>query len=325
MFSYRLIIKQALNIAWSHKYLWLFGLFATIVAASGSFEYQFLSGSIQSGILENPYFYATSIIIALEALGLFILGIVDLFKYDVLTIINTFTVLIIVLTILVSFIWLSISSQGALVASSHKLISSKKKISSLSIRKFLTIGHQKFWPVLGLNILVKVATIIILSVISLPLIYLISKYSVSLTLVYTFAFIILVPLVVAVSFMIKYAIAYIILDDEDFFDAIIKSWIMFKNNWLVSIEMGIILFLISFLVGFLLVIGLSVIVLPYLIFAIDYSMIALIVILAIISLFLILIVGSFLTTFQITAWTNIFMELKKGNGQAKLERVFNRR
>lgn len=323
MFSYRLIIKQALIIAWQHKYLWFFGLFATIVAASG-FEYQFLTGNLQTGVLENPYYYAGSIVVALEALGLFILGIVDLFKYDLLTIVNTFTVIIIVLTLLTAFLWLSISSQGALVAASQKLIASKKKVSSLSIRKFLTIGHQNFWSILTLNILVKVAVMLILSIISLPLIFLLSKYSISLTLIYTLAFIIFVPLAIAASLMVKYAIAYKVLDGESLLDSIKKSWIMFRDNWLVSLEMGVILFLISFVAGLLLVIVLSIVILPYLIFAIDYSMIALIVILAILALFLMLAVGSFLTTFQISAWTNIFMELKEGNGQAKLERVFKR-
>jgi hypothetical protein len=325
MFSYRLIIKQAWNIAWKHKYLWLFGLFASIVAASGSFEYQLLTGNFQAGALENSYYYLNVLLVGLQSLGLFIIGFIKLFSYDILTIINTLTVLIIVLTLIISFIWLSVSSQGALVAASKKLILNKKRSSDLNIRKLITIGHENFWSVLGLNLLVKLAIAIILSIISLPLIALATKYSTYLTLIYTLAFLVFIPLAVACSLMIKYAIAYKVLDGKDFLNSIKKSWELFQKNWLVSLEMGIILFLISFLIGFLLLLALLLVIFPYFIFAIDYGIIWLIILLAALALSLILIVGSFLTTFQISAWTNIFLKLKKGDGLAKLERIFKRR
>ena len=325
MFSYRLIIQKALNIAWQHKYLWLFGLFATIVAASGSFEYQFLSGNLQAGSLENPYFYLNLVLIGLESLGLFLLGILNLFTYNILTIINTLTVIIMVTALIASFVWLSISSQGALFSASKELIINGKKKVALNLQKLITTGHNNFWPVLGLNLIAKLAIIIILSLISLPLIILATKTSISLTFIYTLAFIILAPLAIACTIIVRYAIAFKVLDAEDFVGSIKKSWLLFKNNWLVSVEMGLILFLINFAVGFLLVIGLSILVLPYFIFAIDYGIVLLIIILALIALFLILSLGAFITTFQISAWTNIFLELKKGNGQAKLERIFARK
>ena len=238
MFSYRLIIKKAWDIAWQHKYLWLLGLFASIVAASGTFEYQFLSSSFQSGALENPYYYLNALLLSLESLGLFILGFVDLFSYNILIILNTLTVLIIVLALLISFIWFAVSSQGGLVAASEKIIVSKRKLSDLSIRKLITIGHKNFWPVLGLNILIKLAVIMLLSIISLPLLILSAKYSVPLVFIYTLAFVIFVPLAIAFSLMIKYAIAFKVLEDNSFLDALKNSWKMFKENWLVSLEMA---------------------------------------------------------------------------------------
>lgn len=322
MFSYRLIVKKAWDIAWQHKYLWLLGLFASIVAASGTFEFQFLSNSFQSGALENPYYYLNTILISLESLGLFLLGLVNLFSYNILTILNTLTVLIIVAAILISFTWLSVSSQAGLVVASEKIGTSKRKVSDLSIRKLITAGHKNFWSVLGLNVLINVAVVFILSIISLPLLILSAKYSISLSFLYTLAFIVFIPLAIAFSLMIKYAIAFKVLEGDSFLDSLKNSWDMFTENWLVSLEMGIILFLISFVVGFIIILLLYIFILPYFIFALDYGLIPLIVILAILAFFLVLAVGSFLTTFQIAAWTNIYVELKNGNGQAKLERVF---
>ncbi|MDI3496295.1 MAG: hypothetical protein PWQ35_316 [Patescibacteria group bacterium] len=325
MFSYRLIIKQALNIAWKYKYLWLFGIFASIIAASGSFEYQLLTNSFQMGALESSYYFLGSITNVLETFVLFVLGIANLFTYDILTIINTLTVIIIVSILLIAFTWLAVSSQGALVEAAQKIIRGKKKTIKLNIRQLLTTGHKKFWPVLGLNILIKLAIILILAIVSVPFLLLASKYSTSLFLIYTLAFIIFVPLTIACSLIIKYAIAYIIIDNENLGSALKKSWLMFQRNWLVSLEMGIILFLINFLAGFLLIIALSVIIFPYFIFAVDYGITWLIITSALIILFLMIAVGSFLTTFQISAWTNIFLELKNGNGQAKLERIFRKK
>jgi hypothetical protein len=42
MFSYRAILKQALSLSWKNKYLWLFGLFASLTIAGGSMEYNSL-------------------------------------------------------------------------------------------------------------------------------------------------------------------------------------------------------------------------------------------------------------------------------------------
>lgn len=325
MFSYRQILKKAWGIAWRHKYLWLLGLFASIVAASGSFEYQMLVGNFQSGVLDNSYYYLNLLLAGLQALGLFLIGIFNLFSYDILTIINTLTVLIIALAIISSFVWLSISSQGAIVASTKKIINSRKKALDLSIRDMLTIGHQNFWSLLGLNVLSKFVIILILSIISIPLVVLAAKYSAYLTLIYVLSFIIFIPVVISVSLIIKYAIAFKVLDGEDFLNSIKKACKMFRDNWLISVEMGIILFLISFLSGILLLGVLSITILPYFVFAADYGIGWLIVLLAIIALFLILAVSALLTNFQIASWTDIFLELKKGNGQAKLERVFRKK
>ncbi len=325
MFSYRSILKQAWNIAWGHKYLWLFGLFASIAIASGSFEHQMLITNFQSGALEGSYYHLSIIVTVLQALGMFLIGLVRLFSYDFITIINTLTVLIITLAIIIAFIWLAVSSQGALVASAKKLITAKKKPSILSLRENLTEGHNHFWPILWLNVLVKVLIVMLLAIVSLPLVSLAAKSADLLVALYTIAFIVFIPLAVGLSLMIKYAIAYIVLDKEDISSALGKSWQLLTKNWLISLEMGLILFLISFVVGFILIFLLSALVFPYFVFAANYGIGWLIVLLAFLALTLILFASALLATFQISAWTSLFLELKGGRGEAKLERMFKQK
>lgn len=325
MFSYRSILKQAWNIAWGHKYLWVLGLFASVAIASGSFEHQLLIKNFQEGALEGSYYNLGIIVTALQALGMFLIGLVRLFSYDILTIINTLTVLIITLAIIITFIWLSISSQGALVIAAKKLISAKKKVSVISLRENLTEGHNHFWPILWLNVLIKVLMVILLAIVSLPLVSLAAKNLDLLALFYTIAFIIFIPLAVGLSLMIKYAIAYIVIDKEKLSQAIAKSWNLLTKNWLISLEMGLILFLLSFVVGFVLIFLLSISVFPYFVFAINFSIGWLIVLLTFLALTLILFVSALLSAFQISAWTSLFLEINSGRGEAKLERIFKQK
>jgi hypothetical protein len=89
--------------------------------------------------------------------------------------------------------------------------------------------------------------------------------------------------------------------------------------------MGIILFIISFLVGLALLVLIAIFIFPYIVFAINYGLAWLIIVLMLLALTSILFVGSLLTTFQISAWTSLFLELKAGRGEAKLERAFKKR
>ena len=324
MFSYRALLQQAWKVTWNYKPLWLFGVFASIAAASGSFEYQILVNNFQNGALESSYYHLGMFLLVLKTIGSFILGLINLFSYSILDIINTLTVLIITGTILVSFIWLSITSQGALVLNAKRLLSSKKKLNNPDIREGFSQGNKYFWQILSFNVLAKFAIAFILFLISLPLVFLVSKASGLMAALYTLSFIVFVPLAVAASLILKYAIAYLVLEDESFGSALKKSWRLFIQNWLVSIEMGIILFLISFLVGFILLALMSIFIFPYFIFALNYGLGWLIITLALISLFLLIISSAMLSTFQISAWTGLFLDLKNNRGLAKLERLFTR-
>ncbi len=324
MFSYRTLLKQAWNITWKYKPLWLFGVFASIAAASGSFEYQILINNFQNGALESSYYHLGMFLLILKTIGGFILGLISLFSHSIIDIINTLTVLIITGTIIAAFIWLSITSQGALVINAKKIINNKKKPENIDIKEGFTQGNNHFWQIFGFNVLAKFAIAVILFIISLPLVFLASKASGLLATVYTLAFVIFIPLAIAASLILKYAIAYLVLENEDFCPAFKKAWRLFIKNWLVSLEMGVILFLVSFLVGFIILAILSVFIFPYFVFALDYGIGWLIITLALISFFLLLVSSAMLSTFQISAWTGLFLDLRNNRGLAKLERLFKR-
>ncbi len=325
MFSYRAILKQAWIITWKHKYLWFFGLFASLAIASGGVEHQFIATSFNQNLINGSFYFLNYFL----AFGLLMQnlwsGIVELFSYDLLTIVNTLTVALTALILIATFIWLTFTSQAALVIGIKKIVSAKKKDAVLSIREGMTKGHKHFWSVLSLNLLAKVLICASLFIIGLPLLFMLVSKSYIAIILYTLFFVVFVPIAVSITLIIKYAICYRVLDDESFVLSIEKAYKLFKKNWLISIELAIILFIISFLAGFLLLALGYIFIVPLFLVGAMLKATWLMSLMIALGFIILVVFGSVLTTFQVSTWTNLFLLLKDNQGAAKLERIFKRK
>ncbi len=325
MFSYRVFLKQAWNIAWRHKYLWFFGLFASLTIAGGSMEYQVISQNLQQNLIDGTYNYLAGLLALSELLKSLWLGLIALGHQNILVIINALSLILITATILAVFIWLAVCSQGALVNDVKKIVSAKKKAEKLSIREGLTAGHQRFWPLLGLNVLAKIMINATFFIVSLPLLFMVLQDSTILVIVYTLLFVIFIPLAVSISLMFKYAITANVVEKKTLVASLEQGWNLFKKNWLVSVEMAIILFLITFFAGLGALIFISLIIFPLFLVGAFYKIIWLVALTVFLALIIIVLVGSLLTSFQTATWTGLYLSLKDKRGVAKLERIFRRR
>jgi hypothetical protein len=324
MFSYRSLLKQAWEITWKHKYLWFFGLFASIVAGGGSWEYQILTQNINQGLVDGSYFQLSSILALGEVAKNFGAGLIDLFRNDFWTILNGLSIILITAMILAFFIWLAVSSQAALVDNVKKIMDSKKKDPALSIRAGLTVGHKYFWPLLGLNIIIKVLVAAAFFIVSLPLLFMVISDASTLTVIYIILFVIFIPVAMGLSLMIKYAIGYNVLDNKSFVASLESASRLFKENWLVSVEMAVIIFLINFLASGAILVVLSLFLLPLLLLGLIMQLNCLAVGIILLAIATIIVFGSALTTFQTASWTVLFVNLKERVALAKLERIFHR-
>ncbi len=325
MFSYRSILKQAWFIAWKNKHLWFFGLFASLAVAGGSMEYQFMTQSTSQGLINGSYGILDKLLAFSNLLQQVGLGILDLFHQDFFTILNTLTITLLTLTIICLFVWLAISSQAALVDSVKKLMSAKKKTVNLSIRSGLTEGNHHFWSVLGLNIFIKILIGFAFFIVSLPLLFLALSDQPSFIIAYTILFVIFVPIAVSLSLIIKYAISCRVLENKSIVSSLNYAWRLFKKNWLISLEVALLLFIISFLASALLLIIIGVFFFPLLWFSLAFSMPWLTIVIILLALVLAALFGSLFTTFQVCAWTDLYLQLKDNKGKAKLERVFHKK
>lgn len=319
---YRNILKQAWQLTWRNKYLWWFGIFAALLGNGGEFEILFNNAGANPSQALFPSWQR------IASTGVFsghtLTNIGNLFRNDTLNMILVLVVCLIALAVGLFLVWLVIVSQAAIVNNSAAVIKQKKH----TLRDGLDSGMLNFWPVLTLNIIIKAAIYVLLVLISLPAIFFQGDFNANLF--YIIALVIIVPVAIILSFVMKYAVAYAVINKSKVLPAIEKSYRLFKENWLISFEMAIILFFINLLVGLAIVLAILVLAVPFLflglIFYYSFSLVGswLIAILAFASfLFIVVTAGAALAVFQISSWTGLFLELEKKSGVSKLVRVVN--
>lgn len=325
MFLYRNILKQSLKISWKNKYLWFFGLFAAFLGNGGDFEIIFRQSENEI-IPKLKSFVETGIFSGNTLVNIGILT-----KNDPVTAIVFFIIFLVISISICFLIWLSIISQSVLVKNSAKIIASKtvKKIAGFTMIKEGILREAKnFWKIFGLNIFLKLMVILLFLIISLPIIILTKKIAYSASMLFIILFIILMPIALMFSFIIKYAICFAIIKEKSFVDSIKEGWSLFVKNWLVSIEMAFILFFINFLFGFIIILFLLILAVPFLFFIFAISEFLYLInfwFVAIFGFILIMIVimggGAMLSTFQIASWTGMYIKLMDKEGVSKLERI----
>jgi len=310
---YRVILKTAWKIAKKYKLLWIFGFFAVWVANTGEMQIFFNSfSSIQKtslGLWNSPLFLA-------------------LFKgapsFDV--IISGLLLLLIFLIIFLLVAWLVVISQTAIIYATH-LISENKKVS---FKLIFQEAQKHFIKVLGLNILSRALVGLLLFVILIPILTIIvSSGSKLATLFSIIIWIIFLPIAIIISFIMKYAINFVVIKKENFKDSLSRAWDLFRTNWLISIEMTLALTIISFIVGFVLLIITIIIVGPFLridlltFYSFKNFALGLILFKVLPLIIIYTLIGAWISVFQISSWTLLFEKLTSGKRYSKLVRIIS--
>lgn len=323
---YRQLLKRSWHISWKNKWLWLFGFFATFVGG-GTF-YDTVVRSFTNMSEGRSIFYTLR---EYSNMGLFSVfswtKIVELWSTDSAALLLSLFTLLILFLLAVLFIILAIISQAGLISGIVGIDQGKK----VNFKSTLSTGIQKFWPVLAINIVMKV----ILFGLILFLAYLISLIAVKAGIVnyiiYVISLVILLLLGIIVYFLTLYSTAFIVLRDKKIFESIKYAWYIFKNNVLLNLEVGLILFIIQILVGLAtILLGLFILspfILIYLLtimLGINYGLGLLGAIIVVLLIIVLALIGSWFTTFQIATWSILFEELALKKGKSKLLRVLGK-
>ncbi|MFA6171514.1 MAG: hypothetical protein WCW77_02470 [Patescibacteria group bacterium] len=321
MTFYRHILKKAWEITWKLKFLWFFGIFAALLGNGG--EYEIITKTFiddgQTQLFPNLSTIASTGIFTPQGLK----NVLKTAQTDPINFAIVILFLLVFLALSAFLVWLVVVCQASLVGASAKYIQNKKPVFKDSIQS----GIGNFWPVFTLNLINRIILTGVFTLLLIPI--LMSFRMVSLT--YIAAFIILIPAAIFISFLIKYSIGYVVIKGQGTMESIRSGWELFKANWLVSIEMALLLALINLGLGIIAILLILIIAIPFLFLAAVFLNLAfkagfwLVMILGLLSFIgLIVLTGAIIATFQVSAWTGLFLELINKGGVSKIVRIFSR-
>ena len=315
MLSYRDTLAAAWRVAWRKPWLWLLGLLAATMGNTGEFQ-SLISAFDRLGNPGQAWWWPMAWSPANGGSGVAL---------------TTLAILVVLAVIL----WLSVRSTNALYVASDQLLASRQT----SLREAWRQSAGRFWATLGLVVIGKILTGFLLLMAVAPLVLAIGTGSSKAAVVVggVVAFVIFVPLSMVIAFATKYGVAYAVLDRRPFGHALADGWTLFWRNWLVSLEVALILFAIGAAVSVALVVTRLVILtlvvtlntvlgttgLPVLTGALGF--LALRVLADVITLPLVLLAGGLLSVYQTAAWTAVFRHVTSQRAMPKLLRMFSRR
>jgi hypothetical protein len=235
-----------------------------------------------------------------------------------------FATVLLFLILLAVLAWLSVVSQGALLSA----VAAEEERKRPNLQTFFQRGMRSFWPLLGLNVLVRLAVglaVLLIAALLLPAARIEDPRLVAGAIA---AFILLIPaayLAITVAF---FAALGVVRFRESLGEAIRRAWLLVRRNWLVVVETSALVFLIDALVAVLIAIGGAILAIPFfllfLLATLSKSVIIFwslaVIFILLLSLF-ILAVASAAVTFHYAVWALLAERLRKGEATAKVLRL----
>ncbi|HOY56278.1 MAG TPA: hypothetical protein PLH37_02525 [bacterium] len=322
---YRTILRQALKIMWSCKYLWFFGIFAIFLSSGGeinsaidNFYKVFDASSFLDGL--KTFYNHSAVVNAGNNLNTFFGGF------------NGWGIILLVVLVLLFFflIWLTVVSQAGLFGAAYKIY----KKQNVNFSDTFAMGRRSFWPAVWLNVLSRLIIYALWLIVAVPLValYLSRPVETVGNIFIVLTFIIWVPVALFISFLMKYAVLFVVNKKYAFKEAVQAAWQLFRENWLVSIEMAIIMFFVNLLAAIALVLAVMALVLPlailvFLLGMINFAGVMYLTMLVAVILLVLLMIwgGAMLSVFQHVAWTILFVRMTEGKVLAKIVRLIARR
>ncbi len=315
---YRTILKQAWNTAWRTKYLWFFGIFASLVGSGG--EYELMIRGISKGeLLENfeqlvqAGFFSTNTLRNIK----------EIISNDPATFAIVLALLGVIAVLFLFLVWIVIVSQVAIVQVTAKRVGGKET----SFQEAINYGVSKFWPALWLNASAKAVIYLVI----LMMFGLLSVSGIGSGVAYTTAFLIALAIAVLTSFVFKYAVAQMVVKDENLRNSFFSGLKLFRENWIVSIEMALMLFVVNIVSVFTSLLISLMLYTPLIYLSYIFSQLAgtpgawigIFLSLAIL-LGLVMFIASLSAVFQISSWTVLYSELVSRGVKSKFLRLFSK-
>ncbi len=316
---YKRIITDAWRVAWQHKHLWVFGFLATAVGFGGVSEALFSSS-------DRVYAFFPAITSGKSGLQMLpgfatIKAIINFTSYPALSLL---LFLAIMGTLVGVFLWMGYAAAGGLVHSIRKI----ERAGEPTFGEGLKLGAEKFWRVFGVNVLTQPIIFVGSMLTTTTLSVLMRDRTISSGIFYVGTFILFVVLAVSASVAAIYATCFAIIKDKKLVPALQAGWKLLYDHWFVTLEMAFFLFLASLGIGITAVLISLIISVPFIFLLLVVAMMHLsaasvlvLMVASALMLAMIVCVGSFITVFQVSAWTLLWSEMTERKPLPKLRRL----
>ncbi len=318
--TYRQAISHSWKLAWHHKLIWIFGLFAAFLGQLGLLE---LLGSVSWHASRSA---ATLGLGNWAWLKMLCTGELHL-SLPLAGWVWLVWLLIMFLGFGIFLIFVSVSSQGALI---HASAQWAKKDTLPDTDKSWHVGVQHFWPLFFINIFKKLFICALGLTVSWGAVNaLIGNVTAWDLVLFLLLFVIAALVGMVLSFLVIYIAGYVVVEKYPLSWAIASAWKMFIKHWLVSVEVGAIILVLNVVVGIIALLGFFIFFLPTLItwfIAILGASSALwiigLVIGALLFVLFIIFLGSVFTVFTTSVWTYLFMKMHRVGIMSKIAHIF---
>ena len=302
---YREALSASFLFSWKQKKLWVFGLLAAMLGQMGMAEFivkvlKIGSTNSTAKLLLFPtfvrsgdwnFFVPIDVKIWAIVLGLLLFGI---FSF---------------------LVFAAVSSQGAII---HSVAKSVKKNKLPKMGDSWHVGVHHAGRLFFINVIKKLVLFISSLFIGIFIFDLVVDFSFLSFFLYLLLFIVAAVISLSITIMSIYAAGYVVVEQYSFVESLQSAWKLFKNHWLVSIEVGFIVLLAEIIMVVFAIWGVAILFLPTMIIwfmsvlSLNSALwVAGTTIATILSSIFVMLLGSFFTVFTTSVWTYLFMKMHK--------------
>ncbi len=300
--TYRQTLAHAWNVVWENKILWILGLLSVFLGQLGFSDifgkiWSMFDGSLaREGVALAPLLKLNFNGELWSALGLVWLSIICVAVF-----------------FLVMF--LATASQGALISYAADWFKNGKH---QPITKPWHKSVKHFWSILLVNVVRQALLFLLL----LGFVLIAENFFVSRTPLEGFIFATSAVLILVASLVFSalcvYTLCYVVIDGKGVVESVKKAWALFSDHLLVSLEVGLLLMLLNFLLVLVIAVGSFFAFLPSVLIWVAAGFTNLVVLAAVgfmLGIFLLLLfialVAGFFNAYTISAWVFLFMRMHK--------------
>lgn len=312
---YRQAISHGWQLAWKHKLLWVFGLFAAFLGQMGILELLTKVVFASNNYALYPKWLAFPKLFKLASLnGGLSLG------YENWT--WLICLILILLSLFAIWVFVSVVSQGAII---HSVAQSTKKKKLPDVGVAWHAGVKHFGRLFFINLFKKLILVLLSVAIGWGVINSILSSSAWSLVIFLILFLLSAIVGISLSFLVIYSAGYVVVEEYPLIKSIRSAWRLFTDHWLVSIEVALVILFLNIIVTVIVLAGFLLIFLPALIawfialVTLNPILIAggLLVSVVVFTLFIML-VGSIFTVFTTSVWTYLFMKMHKKGVKSRI-------